>query len=173
MRSRKTMIETATASSSKTYITWLLGGFFCLASSSASAVITCNITSPPNINFGVYNPFLVGALNGVGTGTIVCSTNRASETVSLVITASAGSAGTFAPRRMNGPSGNTLAYYLYTDINRTRNFGTGASGTVDFRRRVTLRPSRTITQTVYGRITAGQDVAVGSYSDTLIYTVNF
>lgn len=145
---------------------WLLG-------SPVNAKVSCTISSPPNINFGAYDPFSTSALDGAGTGTIFCSTNRTSEAVSLSISASAGSAGSFAPRKMNGPSGNRLDYYVYIDANRTQNFGTGVSGTFVDGGSFTLRPSRTLTHTLYGRITAGQDVAVGSYTDTLVYTVNF
>ena len=92
-----------------------------------------------------------------------------------LVTASAGTAGTFSPRQMQGPGVNRLNYNVYIDAGRIQIFGTGAGGTFadTGSAAVSQNSPITLTETLYARIPAGQDVAVGSYSDVLIYTINF
>lgn len=61
---------------------------------------------------------------------------------------------------------NLLSYALYQDSAHTTNWGnTPATDTA-----AATAPVGTNALTVYGRITAGQNVPIGSYSDTI--TVN-
>ena len=58
---------------------------------------------------------------------------------------------------------------------RSQILGDGTGGTITDVRTVTAQqnhPGR-VTETIYGRIFANQDPSIGSYSDTIIYTVNF
>ena len=148
----------------------------CVATPLANATVTCTINSLSSAAFGIYNPFSATALDSVASASISCSGSGGfTETASLTITASAGTAGTFSPRQMQGPGANLLNYNLYIDAARTQIFGTGASGTFADARSATVskHSSTTFTETIYARIPAAQDVAVGSYSDVLIYTINF
>jgi spore coat protein U-like protein len=70
---------------------------------------------------------------------------------------------------------NTLDYNLYFSTAYTQVWGDGSAGT--FRGTATLFVSpgspATARGTVYGMIPAGQDVAAGTYSDTIVMTVNY
>jgi spore coat protein U-like protein len=69
----------------------------------------------------------------------------------------------------------TLDYDLYTSVARNIVWGNGSGGTAT----VTLTGgtvnagNRTLTRTIYGRIPAGQAVAMGTYRDTIVVTIVF
>ena len=82
--------------------------------------------------------------------------------------------GSFNPRRMKRSGGNDLlGYNVYTDVTRTAIFGDGTGGTslVRPRRPGGGRVPWSTSIAMYGRIPPGQDVSVGTYSDTLTATV--
>ena len=137
----------------------------------AHATVSCSISALSSAAFGIYNPYSASALDGVATATITCSGTKSAELANVSITASAGVSGSFFPRQMQGPNLSRLNYNLYIDAARTQIFGNGVAGT--FADTGSASTPITFTQTIYGRIPAGQDVAVGAYSDLLIYTVNF
>jgi spore coat protein U-like protein len=73
-------------------------------------------------------------------------------------------------RRMAGPSGQFLGYELYSDSGRSVLWGDGTT--------LGNRVSGTGTGvaqslTVYGRIPAGQNMMPGSYTDTVVVTVEY
>jgi spore coat protein U-like protein len=137
---------------------------------------TCSVTSLPTLNFGSYNPFSVTNLDITTTATITCtSTRRSGEGVTTTTSLTRGGAPSFSPRQMRSGVTNTLNYNLYTTTARTTIFGDGSAGTATHSASGTA--SRTvplvINDNIFGRIFAGQDPNVGTYSDTLIYTVTF
>jgi len=80
--------------------------------------------------------------------------------------------GVFNPRQMKLATGTDLMNYnLFNNNARTRIWGDGTGGTFTTTR--TVRRNRPVTLTVYGRITAGQDVSIGTYSDTLVVTITW
>jgi spore coat protein U-like protein len=148
-----------------------------LASPQASAV-SCSI-GVPALNFGNYDVFSSSALQSATTLTLGCAKvpgdPSGSLTVSFTIAISTGSSATYAQRTLaNGA--NALRYNLYTDSARTLVWGDGSGGSQLVSDNLGLsngNPQRTRNYTVYGRIPALQDVAVGSYADTLLVTVNY
>jgi spore coat protein U-like protein len=136
------------------------------ATVSASCSISTNILA-----FGGYDP--VGAhaaapLDATG-GVVVTCTNGAATTVTLGQGAHANTGSTdAAPLRRMVSGVNFLSYALYQDAAHTTLWG-NTSGTG-----VGHTGSGTATTvSVYGRIAAGQNVASGSYSDTVVATVTF
>ncbi|HUJ28044.1 MAG TPA: spore coat protein U domain-containing protein, partial [Myxococcales bacterium] len=121
----------------------------------------CFVGSMSGGNFGNYNPYSTTALTTVITGTYVCTTTA-------VVSASAGSSGTFTARIMRNGA-EALAYNLYTDATYTTVLGdgTGGSGTLD------APPGLFASLRIYARAPALQDVAVGTYSDTIVVTFTF
>ena len=65
-----------------------------------------------------------------------------------------------------------LNYNLYRDAARTAIWGDGTGGTQVYSDPRTPR-NQNVTLTVYGRIPAGQDVSVGTYTNTVTATINF
>lgn len=137
----------------------------------ASVSANCAISTAP-VAFGAYDPTVVNAsadLDGTGTVNVTC-TSGASTTVTLGQGANADTGSTDAVplRRMNDGATNYLAYFLYSEATRTTVWGnTAGTG---------LAHTGTGSQvglTVYGRVTGGQNVPTGSYSDTVVATVTF
>jgi spore coat protein U-like protein len=80
-----------------------------------------------------------------------------------------GNAPTFTPRLMrNGAS--QFSYNLFLDAARTTIWGDGTGGTLRYG---ATNPPNVIDLTIYGRIPALQDLPLGSYTDTIVVTVNF
>jgi spore coat protein U-like protein len=138
---------------------------------------TCSVTNLPPLNFGNYDPFSASPLDVATAATVRCTTNKGGpgESFSVTTSLSQGGAPSFSPRQMRNVLNNPLNYNLYTDTLRTTIFGDGSAGTST--RTVLLTATKTVpavlTDDIFGRIFAGQDVSVGSYSDTLLYTVTF
>ncbi|UHQ18736.1 spore coat U domain-containing protein [Lysobacter sp. KIS68-7] len=138
------------------------------------AQAACTVAST-GVAFGVYSPASATALQGTGTVSVTCDNYLVSVQVQL----DDGGAGGFANRYMNSGI-EKLFYQLYTDSGYTTIFGDGTNGTSD----VTCLTgwtsggcsgifSLTATQRMYGLVPAGQNVAVGSYSDTIRVAITF
>lgn len=138
---------------------------------SATVSASCSISTSA-LAFGAYDP--VGAhaaapLDASGAVIVTC-TNGASTTVTLGqgSNANTGSSDAAPLRRMRDAGTNYLSYTLYQDAGRTTTWGNTAGTGVGH----TGAGSAT-NIAVYGRIPGGQNVASGSYSDTVVATVTF
>ena len=129
------------------------------------AQAACSV-NPTSVAFGVYSPLNVVPTDTAGTLRVSCDT----VTVGYTVLLSAGSAGSYASRRLSGGM-YTLAYNLYTDALRTVVWGDGSGGTMTVRGAFALPGA--IDHTVYGRVSAGQNVGAGAYTDTITVTINF
>ena len=135
------------------------------APASAIAANSCTVRSTP-VSFGAYDRLSTTDLTALGSITVSCSAAG-----QITIFLSSGGSGGFFPRRMTAPGNATLNYNLFMDQPGSRIWGDGTGG------------SQTLTATsaagsasfqVFGRIPAQQgQVRVGSYSDTIMVTVNF
>jgi spore coat protein U-like protein len=104
------------------------------------------------------------------TGTITIDCNE-SQHVVIGIGPSPNSGG-FTPRQMLQTSGGSLLdYNLYTASDMTIIWGDGTQGSSTIF--VNVKKNKPQDTLVYGQIPAGQDVSVGSYSESLLVTVNF
>jgi spore coat protein U-like protein len=139
----------------------------CLALAAQPALAaSCTFQSVVGVAFGTYNVFSPNAnYNGVGRLTIACSGGGSS---SFVVALTTGQGNTHATRVMKSGA-NTLNYDLFTDAARTITWGDGTGGTSTIR----IARNSTSTLSIYGGIPAGQDVAAGVYTDSIIATVTF
>jgi spore coat protein U-like protein len=113
------------------------------------------------VNFGSYDVFNNVGLDSTGNIGVTCDMDTP---YSLSLSPGGGS---YASRLMaDGP--NLLGYNLYTEAARAVIWGDGTGGTG-----VVSGSGTTGNHTVYGRISARQNVSVGSYSDSITVTVNF
>lgn len=132
----------------------------------ANAACTVTTTS---INFGNYDVGLTLHNDSTGTITVACDLAPPPD-VTIMIGPSSNS-GVFNPRKMRHSSiSEFLNYNLFTDASRTVIWGNGTQGTSTITLKNVLKP-KPQTVTIYGRISAGQDVSVGHYSDTLTATI--
>jgi spore coat protein U-like protein len=128
------------------------------------------------VAFGTYNPLSGTATVSTGTVTASCTlVGGGNTTVNLVSSYSTGSSGSYATRRMV-TGANLLTYNLYFDAAYTqiRGDGTGGSQTGGATFNLTNgSPTQSTTSTIYGRATASQDVAAGTYNDTITITITY
>ncbi len=136
-----------------------------LASALCADAANCTVTAAPPV-FANYSPTSGNAVTGTGSITVSC-TLALTATVSL----STGS-GTFAARTMLGPSNAKLGYNLYTNVGLSTVWGDGTAGTATPSVVLSLL-NLTSSMPLYGSISGGQDVPVGTYSDSLTTTVSF
>ena len=146
-----------------------------LAPALAAAAVTCSVTATGPA-FGVYNPLSATPAYADGTVQVTCTLlSGGNTTVTLVSSYSTGSSGNYAARSMLAGA-NVLSYNLYFDAAYTqvRGDGTGGSQTGGATLNLTRgAPTQTASGTIYGRIPAGQDVAAGSYADTIVVTISY
>lgn len=134
--------------------------------------LTCSLSAIAT-SFGVYAPFSAMPLDSAGSVTVTCE-GLLGLLVSYEVQLSTGSSGSYAPRRLNGP-GYQLDYNLYIDAARSSVWGDGSGGTTTVSDNYTLSVLFSVVRnyTVYGRMPAGQNVAPGSYTDTITVTINY
>ena len=137
---------------------------FCTARADAAV---CSITTTP-VAFGTYDVFSSTPTDTTGSVSFTCNGSARN----VVVTLSQGSSSTFNPRKMTGPSSETMNYNLYLDAACNVIWGDGTSSTSTY---TNANPPNNIpiVVTIYGRISAGQDVRAGTYTDTVTAIVNF
>jgi spore coat protein U-like protein len=128
----------------------------------ARAEANCTITST-SVAFGSYDVFSATPRDANGTLQIDCNPRE-----NIQVTLSRGSSAVFNPRTLRNGT-NILNYNLFRNAARTQIWGDGSAGTSTF----SGNNIRNRTLTVYGRVPAAQDAAVGNYSDTIVATVIF
>lgn len=123
-----------------------------------------------NLNFGDYDPAGVNgtaALDGTTFVQAYC-TKGTNATISL----SSGSYYSGGSRRMAGPLGEYLRYNIFTDVGRTVEWN--AANTISSTSTSKTVPLGGVSGVAgYGRIPAGENVRAGTYSDTVVATVNY
>ncbi len=130
---------------------------------SASVASNCTITTAP-VSFGLYDTITGTAVTGTGTVNVACTMGASGLSIDLS-TGANGPSATGTTRAMNSGA-SILNYELFTDSGHGTVWSTGyATGDAP------SKASRAFT--VYGLISANQDVPAGSYSDTVIAKINY
>ena len=128
----------------------------------ARAEADCTI-STTSVAFGSYDVFSATPRDATGTVQIDCAPRE-----NIQVTLSPGSSSGFNPRTLRSGS-NILTYNLFRNAGHTQIWGDGSAGTSTS----SANNVRNTTLTVYGRVPAAQDAAVGNYADTIVATVIF
>jgi spore coat protein U-like protein len=127
----------------------------------------CAISTLP-VTFAAYDPLSGTADDSTGGSVTITCTKGATTTIGL--DSGANASGT--QRRMSdgATTPDYLNYALYQDAGRGTAWGTSGAGLFT----PAAAPDKTArSYTVYGRISAGQDIPAGSYTDTVVAAVNF
>jgi spore coat protein U domain-containing protein, fimbrial subunit CupE1/2/3/6 len=142
------------------------------SSSRAYALLQSCSVSATALSFGAYDPSSATPRDSTGTVTVTCTT-LVGVLSSWDILLSTGSSGSFTPRRLLS-GGDSMQYNLYTDVGRTQVWGdaTGITAKVSDSRSLTVGTNQ-YTYTTYGRIPALQNLATGTYTDTITVTLNY
>jgi spore coat protein U-like protein len=132
-----------------------------------SVEAACTITVSSGVSFGTYNIFSGTPLDSTGQLSWRCSFFTF-PTVRITLTK--GGSTTYNPRRMRSGS-ESLNYNLFTTSARTVVWGDETEGTAAYYRQYPGWGQ--ITVSVFGRVPASQDAAVGTYTDTVTVVINF
>jgi len=135
----------------------------------ATVAANCSITTTA-VSFGSYDPVSANAaadLDATGAVNVNCTSGSAATiTLGQGSNADSGSTDAAPVRRMKDGATNYLAYQLYSDSGRSAVWEnvTGVSHT---------GTGAAVAVSVYGRVTAAQNVPAGTYADTVVATVSF
>jgi spore coat protein U-like protein len=143
------------------------------SSSRAYALLQSCSVSATALSFGSYDPTSATARDSTGTVTVTCTVTLVGLLASWDILLSTGNGGSFNPRNLLS-GGNSMQYNLYTNAGRTQVWGDATGGTAkvsDTQLMVVGTTQRSYT--TYGRIPALQDLAPGTYTDTITVTLNY
>jgi len=133
-----------------------------LLTATPARAASCSLVVWP-IAFGTYNVFATAPTDTDASVSFNCTAS-----VSIIITLSAGNASSLV-RCNTGCSPTQLSYNLYLDAARTVIWGDQSHWSVYSNAHP---PAGTwVYVQAYGRIPAGQDVAAGSYTDSVVVTV--
>ena len=153
---------------------FLLAALLALPVASRAAT-SCTVASTTLI-FGPYDVFNGSPLDTQADVVVTCTRNGGAPgtTVEVALGPSTTS-GAIATRRLRRLAGvDLLDYNLYRDAARLGVWGqTSGVDTVAKALSVPNKSSANVSFTVFGRIPAGQDPSVGSYSDSLLVTISY
>lgn len=135
------------------------------------ALAACSVSTSA-LPFGNYNPLALTPQDAVGQVSVQCSF-LLSLLTTYTLKLSAGGSGQYSNRTMSS-GGSTLNYNLYQDALRLIVWGngTGGSGLVSHTQLIGVG-GYTGNHPVYGRLPAQQNVAPGTYSDTIVVTLEY
>jgi len=145
----------------KSALRCLCGALGLLIPTAAAQAAVCTV-STTGVAFGAYDSFHGSGKLSTGTIGVSCDV-----IATYAIGMSAGVAGTF--NRAMAFGANRLGYNLFTDATRTVIWGDSSAGTA----KVGSSGTTGSVHNVYGRIPARQVVPAGSYTDSIIVTVDF
>lgn len=135
-----------------------------VGASAVDASASCSL-SATGVIFGSYNVFGASPVDSTATIALLCTSG---EDEHVRVTLDRGRTGSFNRALQSGA--NRLSYNLYLDAARSSIWGDGTSGTVLYQNANPPR-NQVVNIPVYGRIPAGQDAAIGTYSDSIVVTV--
>jgi spore coat protein U-like protein len=148
---------------------------FLLASSSSPAYAllqSCSVSATA-LSFGSYDPTSATPRDSTGTITVTCTVSLVGLLASWDILLSTGISGSFTPRDLLS-GGNSMQYNLYTNAGRTQVWGDATGGTAKVSdSQLMVVGTNQHSYTTYGRIPALQDLAPGTYTDTITVTLNY
>jgi spore coat protein U-like protein len=132
----------------------------------ASVAAVCLIGNA-TLAFGAYNPTSATAVAATTNVTLTCTL---STPFGISMSAGAATGATVTTRAMTitGGGTSTLGYGLYQDSTHMTNWTNNNSYTA-----TSSATSLTNTVPIYGQIPASEAAPVGSYTDTVVMTVNF
>lgn len=131
---------------------------------SVSVVVRPSCTvSGATLDFGTYSSGQAADLTGFAQ--ISYSNCPAGE---LRFELNGGANGTATARKLSDGRGGLLNYAIYRNSARTQNFGQGSEAKL-----VTLTAPGSGQVSIYGKIPGGQAVAGGTYTDTVVITLDF
>jgi spore coat protein U-like protein len=137
---------------------------------SSSVAANCTI-SATDLNFGAYDPVVANkttALDVNTTVSVLCTKGSTGVNVGLDL-----GTHTAAGNRFMSNGSDSLQYELYSNSAGGTVWSNAGAGLVTWPVFGPIGAGAGTPHTVFGRIPAGQDVSIGSYTDVVTATVNF
>ena len=129
----------------------------------------CNFTSSNTMNFVSYDPVGVNATTPLGGTVVVDVRCTKGATIQIGIDTGSHSGAVVGSSRAMQFGTDHLGYDFYRDAAYATLWTNSAPGWYSF-----VSPSNAPNPiTVYGRVPGGQDVPAGTYTDTVVVTVNY
>jgi spore coat protein U-like protein len=141
----------------------------------ASGAIVCR-GGGASMSLGAYVGDSASPLDSVGSFRLQCSRDGGAAALSMTMgIGPSASSGSISQRQMQQSGGtDMLSYNLYRDATRLSVWGqTAGVDTMTITQNLPNKATTTVTFTLYGRINALQNVAAGSYGDTLTVTIDY
>jgi len=132
----------------------------------AAAAPTCDFLVASALAFGTYDPLATVPVDSSSQLQYKCPPGQP-----VRISIDAGQSGTFSARELRSGA-ERLRYNVYLDAQRQTIWGDGSGGSAAGPLVVSVGAGGVTTAWMFGRIFAGQDVAVGAYADTLRITLD-
>ena len=153
----------------------LVGLLVTLIPAKAFAVVCGTALSPISVsatavNFGTYDPLSPSPVHTDGTIVVACELNI-DVLPAFNVSLSHGAANRFAPRTLSFGT-STLNYNLYTKASHTTIWGDG-TGDTETRTYDGLLVFGHVEFTIYGQLPPGQFTNAGTYTDTIIITIEY
>lgn len=126
------------------------------------------ITQPTAIAFGTYSVFAAGNTTTVTQFSFRCTPNQYAR-----LTLTPGGSGVYLPSRMMANGVDTAMYNVYLDAGGSQVWGDTTAGSVSYDTYNSTPTNKVFTDFMYGIMPAGQDLAAGSYTDTLFATLGY
>ncbi|MFP5305643.1 MAG: spore coat U domain-containing protein [Gammaproteobacteria bacterium] len=145
----------------------LLMGIVLLLPLTAQAQLASCSVSTLAVSFGAIDPGQASATDAAGTVTVTCS---GLSLIPYDVALSAGS-GAYAQRTMRSGA-STLNYNLYTSPTYNTIWGDGSGGTSRVSGSITLLVNPGV-HPVYALVPGNQNVAPGTYTDSITVTVTY
>ena len=144
---------------------------FLFLMNSLAMAFRCDVTAS-SVAFGVYDIFSNTPNDTLGTISVTCNVPPQTPQAPLLVTIalSPGVSGNIAQRQLESAAGDRLNYNLYTNASFSSIWGDEGSFAVQT---ALITRNNPFTGTIYGRIPARQNVAVGAYNDVIIATINW
>lgn len=150
----------------------LIAGLLAVPAFDAEAARTCRLRIRA-VAFGVYPPATPSPLDSAGRVRVICRGRPNQGQASFyVLRIDGGSSGNPASRNMLA-GGSPLFYNLFKDAARTDIWGDGTAGTTPVIQNLPSSGRFTMNHPVYGRASASQDPAPGTYGDIPMVTIEF
>jgi spore coat protein U-like protein len=138
-----------------------------LVGAAARTDAACTVTVNSTVAFGTYNVFAAAPLETTGQISFRCTRNSHPN---VQVSLTRGGSTTWTSRRLT-MGGEVLLYNIYRDAARTMIWVDGSPGTYVY---TGVYPGTgRVYLSLFGRIPAEQDAAVGAYTDTVTVVINF
>ena len=138
----------------------------------STTVATACTISAGALSFGSYDPTASTDNDATGTITSTCTSGGGVKITMSEGTNKLTGSTTAAPKRAmkfgDGEAGETLAYHLYRNTERTAVWGNTADTGEGF-----TGTGSAVTTTVYGRIPKSQAAVAGTFTDTVAVTITY